>query len=497
VEFASKAEPPQRPNVLRRAFAVVPPPLAALLVVVVIFGVTWALIVPPWQSPDSTSHFAYAQSLAERFVLPDDVHRPSISTQQLLGIIADNTNIAEAIPATVKPDWSAADYARYQALVARTRPPASDGGGPSSATPNPPLYYLYADLGYWADVGGGVFDRLYAMQIWGVSLLLATVVGAWLLAGEVLGRRRLPQLACATVAGFIPQVTFLSTSITPDALLISLWTLTFWLGARVIVRGARQRDAVALCAVLAAAILTKATSYAIVPAVLFALLVGWSRRPEEERKAALRRLGLALLVLAVPVLVWVELARALNRPALNAIPSGAGHPFRVRQFLSYVWQFYLPRLPFLTPSIAEPGGYYELWIREAWGTFGWLDVPMANWVYHVIAWACAVILVPAVVLLARLRDRLRLSLAAFFALALGGLLALLHVLDYKQIIATGFPLLQGRYLLPVVALFGLAVGFLVGRLPRRMRAPACGALLAALLVLQVLALGTVARMFYT
>lgn len=131
------------------------------------------------------------------------------------------------------------------------------------------------------------------------------------------------------------------------------------------------------------------------------------------------------------------------------------------------------------------------------GDFGWLDVLMPNRVFNVIAWVWPFILIPAVALLTRFRDRLRVSLLTFFALGLLGLLGLVHLVDYQSIISTNSTLLQGRYALPVVALFGLAVGFVVSHLPQRLRTPACGALLAALLLLQVLALGTIARTYYT
>ena len=67
-----------------------------------------------------------------------------------------------------------------------TSPPPShasrtDGGGFNPAASNPPLYYIYADLAYWATSGGNAFDRYYAMRLWGISLLVLTVVGAWLL----------------------------------------------------------------------------------------------------------------------------------------------------------------------------------------------------------------------------------------------------------------------------------------------------------------------------
>ena len=69
----------------RQRIAPLTPPrsLAALLAVVAIVGVGWALIVPPWQSPDTVAHFAYAQSLAAGLPLPGDKHRPGVSSDQL------------------------------------------------------------------------------------------------------------------------------------------------------------------------------------------------------------------------------------------------------------------------------------------------------------------------------------------------------------------------------------------------------------------------------
>jgi 4-amino-4-deoxy-L-arabinose transferase-like glycosyltransferase len=499
-----KARDGQRGGVFRRAFATVPRPLAAILTVVLIVGLAWALLVPPWQAPDAPQHFAYAQSLAERFALPVDQRRRALSSAQSAADLAVGASNEAFYPDVVKPDWSAAGYARYLAS-ARSDPSRSNGGGTTNASANPPLYYLYADLAYWPTESSNAFDSLYAIQIWGIALLLLTATGAWLLAGEVLGHRRLAQLACAAVAGLIPQETFISTSVNPDALLVALWTLALWLGARVIVRGAQRRDAVALCAVTAAAILTKATAYALVPPVLLALLIGWRRRPAAERRAMLRPLGFALLALIVPVLAWVGYAKATGHSVVNGIgasPGAHAQPFNVRQFVDYVWQFYLPRLPFMTRfpedvSLSLPLPVYYFWIREGWGVFGWLDVVMPAWVYGVLVAISALIVFPALALLARFRDRLRLELADFFALALVALLGLLHVSDYRSIIAGDGPLVQGRYLLPLVALLGLAVGLLLSRLPARWRPAAGGIVLAALLVLQVLALGTIARTYYT
>ena len=121
--------------------------------------------------------------------------------------------------------------AAYQARVRGFRPPSrTDGGGPSTASGNPPFFYLVSGLGTWLDHGGTAFGRLYTERLLGVLLLLGTTVSAWLLAGEVFGRRRLPQLVCAATTSLLPMASFMSTNVNPDAMLILTWTVALWLG---------------------------------------------------------------------------------------------------------------------------------------------------------------------------------------------------------------------------------------------------------------------------
>ena len=82
IDSTSRVERPVRPkNAAPRSAEAqenrvrVPAPLAWLLVAVVLLGLTWALLVPAWQTPDENSHFAYVQSLGERFDLPGDGDR--------------------------------------------------------------------------------------------------------------------------------------------------------------------------------------------------------------------------------------------------------------------------------------------------------------------------------------------------------------------------------------------------------------------------------------
>jgi 4-amino-4-deoxy-L-arabinose transferase-like glycosyltransferase len=482
----------------RRATGRRPPlSLAALLGIVFVVGVIWAITVPPWQSPDEVAHYAYAESLAAGGTLPGHPTRPEVSSDQGAADASVGASRGAFYPLTSPPDWSRADWLTYLRDIRAAPPPRGNGGGPNPAIPNPPLSYLVSDLGYVVDPGGTAFGRLYAMQLVGVLLLLATTLGTWLLCGEVLGRRRLPQLAGAAVAGLLPMVTFMSTAVNPDALLIACWTFALWLGARVINRGARRADVIAICAVTAAGILTKATTYALVPAVGLALAGGWWRRPATERRRAAIWIGVGLVGLALPVIAWFLYARSHGSAGINQVATSAAHPFNVRQFLSYVWQFYLPRLPFLTPFRTTPQlPVYDIWLRQATGMFGWLDVPLPDWAYRASGLVLTVIALGTVWVMVRTVRRRHLVLLGFFGLAVIGLLGLLHVSDYLSILAGEGQFVQGRYLLPVVGLLGLAVATIVRAVPLRLRPTLGGLTLTMLLGGQAVALATVLQAYY-
>jgi hypothetical protein len=164
-----------------------------------------------------------------------------------------------------------------------------------------------------------------------------------------------------------------------------------------------------------------------------------------------------------------------------------------------VWNFYLPRLSFIQRVNPPHFTAYFVWLKQGWATFGWQNVQLPRWSYRLFAAVTAAVAVADVVILVRAARKTTrwLGVVAFFALVLVALLFGLHLTAYRSIIANQGGLLQGRYLLPVIGLWGLAVSLVVLKLPGRWRGMAAGGVLAALLLLQVLSLATVARTYYT
>jgi len=478
-----------------------PRPLLLLLAAVASLGVAWALLVPPWQSPDEIAHFGYAQTLAEDHRLPGVEPGRAFSTEQVAASDAVN---AERVASNLfaKPTWSKTLYDKWsrRALPEGAR---ADGGGtsedgnPNPARVNPPLYYAWESVSYLAASRGDIFGRLYLMRIWSVLLLLVAVSATWLLIGELTGPRPLLQLAGAAVVGLQPMAVFLSASINPDSLLIAATAVFLWLGARVLRRGLNPARGAALGGVLAAAILTKGAGYALFPATLVALVVGVARlRPGGSRRVA--GLGVALAA-GAPVALWLLFTRLADRPAINQVANGdTALGFDLPGPFSYLWQYYLPYLPGQAPL---PESFpslpvLDVWVRGGWANFGWLEVRFPDALYVLLAAITALLVAAGAIALVRHGLRQHLAVLAFMAAVGLGLVGGLHLTEYRIMRDSGVPFTQGRYLLPLLPLLGVCAAAGLTLSPPRWRALAAGVLTAGLFALQLFSLAIVAARFY-
>jgi hypothetical protein len=217
------------------------------------------------------------------------------------------------------------------------------------------------------------------------------------------------------------------------------------------------------------------------------------------RAAVAARAGAAALPVLVILGGWILLASILDRPS-SAQLSGAlasSNETDLRELLSYTWQYYLPRLPGQQPFAFSFDGHpaFHTWGRQIWAAFGWLEVKLPQNAYRILGLLTAAVGAGAVVALWRARRRVDWAAVAFLALAVVALLAGLHWTDY-HIAKAGGEFIQGRYIFPVVGVGGVALAAAVSVLPARARDPVAGAVVGALFVFHVLALGLVVERFY-
>jgi 4-amino-4-deoxy-L-arabinose transferase-like glycosyltransferase len=456
-------------------------------------------VTPLFQAPDENSHFAYVQRLAESFQLPGSPARPTASTEQNVAAAVSNADQAAAqLP--VRMEWSARAYDRWRVRAATfTHAARANGGGANPASTNPPLYYLGEAAAYRLAQGGDLFTRVLFLRLASVLWLLGTVVGVWLLVGELLGRDRLLQLVAAGTAGLLPMLVFVSASINPDAMLYALWSFALWLGVLVLQRGLTPARGAALFAVVGLTCVVKATGYALLPGAMLVLAVGWWRARGEGDRRDLRAVVAAAVGLVATLGVWFVLARLLDRAAAAQVADAAGHArTNLREFVSYVWQFYLPRLPFMNRSLLHSDGLavYKVWLETGWGAFGWLEIRFPSWVYAVLTAITAAVALIALAGLWRARRTVDLAVVLFFAAVAAALLLGLHWTEYRLLRSGAGPFNVGRYLFPLVGLGGLAVAQTVRTLRPAARPVGVAVVLSSLLVLNLFSMALVVERFY-
>jgi hypothetical protein len=475
-------------------------------------AVCWSIVSPPFQVVDESAHYAYVQRLAETGHLPSSAGENYPAAEERAIYDLHNAAVLEHPSRdTISTEAEQRKLERDLAV-----PEQRTGNGDAGvAASQPPLYYALETIPYDLETGGTVLDRLALMRLLSALMGGLTALFAYLFLCEAL-----PAAPWAWTVGGLgvalePLLGVMSGSVNPDALLFAVCAALFYLLARGFRRGLTPRLAVALGAVLAIGFLTKLTFLGLLPGALFGLLAlcarearragrngdagrfgdasGASVSPIGQRRvspgfgkpAALRCLGLGLGVAATPALLYILVNLLSSRPAVgvlgNAVSlSGKGS---LLHELSYIWQFYLPRLPGQTPYFHGFLTTRVYWFRGLVGIYGWLDAAFPSWVYKVAlipTGAIAVLFARALVVSRGvLRSRL---VEALVYVAMGlGVLLIVGSDDYINKAPGEFA--EPRYLLPLLVLWG-AVLALAARGAGRRWGPVAGALIVTVVMAQ-------------
>jgi len=460
----------------------VPRAVVACVLVATLNGVAWTVLTPPFQVPDETVHVGYVQQVAETGELPKPTagQRPS----------AELDVAQTSVPFTLDrdPQWVTASADRAERVLKTPLDRESEHGAGYVAN-NPPLYYWTEAVPYLAGSDATLYDRLMLMRLWTALMAGALAAFVLLFLREALPGRPGLALAGALAVSLHPMVGFLGGGVNPDLLLDALGACLLWLLCRGFRRGLTPGLGIAIGAVTAAGLLTKPAMLGLVPGILAGLaLIAW--RSEESRRPALVAAGSAVAVALVAWLGWQWAEGELFDRSTSATSGYTSTDTRVRDvslpdLASYLWQFWLPRLPFMTEQFGSYPDYplWETYFKGFVGRFGWFQYGFLPWVNVVALVVVVGLLALAGTTLWRHRAALRARWPELttYALLLLGIVALVNLAGYRYRADTGFNFEQTRYLFPVVLpLYAGAVALALRALPRRWALPGAAFLLVLL-----------------
>ena len=459
----------------------------ACALIALVNAVVWAIVVPPFQVPDEITHFGYAQYVAEAGAPPpakegaaqySDEQQLTLERLGFFGVIGKSDQ---------RGIWTTPeDRALRDALA--SQPSRQGEGGPSSATNQPPLYYALTAAAYWISPGHDILTRLYAMRLVSALLAALTVLCVFLFLRELLPGTPWAWTVGALVVAFQPTFMFIAAGVHGDNLLFFASAAVLAALARAFRRGLTRRRAVAIALATVVGVLGKLTFIAFLPGIAFAFLLLLWRAAPDRRRDALASTGIAAAIVAAPIALYMLLNTGVwdrGGGATGGVAVNSARVISIKERIGYIWQLFLPRVP----GMHDQFDYFPLW--ETWfkgsiGRFGWLDYGFPEWVYGVARWIFVAVGGLALVELVRriraiglARLDWRLPFGAAVATMAIGLAAAIGWQGIGYRADTGFTFEQARYLMPLLALYGLVVA-LAARGAGRRWGPAVGALLVVL-----------------
>jgi 4-amino-4-deoxy-L-arabinose transferase-like glycosyltransferase len=448
-------------------------------------AVAWSLITPPFQVPDEQAHFAYVEQLARGHSLPS-----SGSQEYALDEVQALVSLEVGRVSFQPQHGTIASRALQRRLEvqlerAKARTPGATGAAGTAAT-QPPLYYALEAIPYELGSSGNVLDQLALMRLLSAAMAGLTALFTFLFLREVL-----PSTPGAwTVGGlgvaFMPGLAFICGAVNPEAMLCAVAAAIFYCLARAFRRGLTQRLALALGALIAVGFLTKLNFLGLAPAAAVGLVVLARRQLlAQGGREAIRVLAPGLVLAVSPVLVYVVVNMVSHHHTLGFSSTALAQTAKrsVLGEVSYIWQLYLPRLPGMRVDFADVSPIRDVWFNGLVGEYGFQDTFFPTWVVRAAVVPVLVIAALAGRELVRRREAVR-RRAAELSVYLGmvvGVMVLVGASSYLWFPAeaAGFP--EARYLLPLIPLFGLALGLAVRGAGRRWGA-AAGALIVVLVI---------------
>jgi len=480
-EGGARASGPARLLLRRARGALAQIPRAAWIcaLVATLNAACWSIIAPPFQAVDEPAHFAYVQQLAENHRLPTSNSFKFAEEEET--VLRDlRHKQVEWHPET--PTFSSAAEQRRLTSDLAEHPSRRGDGAAGGASNDPPLFYLLETMPYVLASSGTLLDQLEAMRLLSALMAGLTALFVFLFVRETLPSFRWAWTVGGLSVALAPSLGFMSGVVNPDAMLFAVSAAIFYCLARGFRRGLTHRLAVAIGLLTVAGYLTKLNFIGLIPGVILALTVLTVRAARTQgRRSAWTSFAAALGLAAGPVCLYALANLLSNRAALGTVSTTlrqVGGVTSISAELSYVWQYYLPRLPGMTTYF--PGlSMARLWFDRSVGLYGWLDTSFPVWVDNLALVPAALLALLGVraAVVGRTALRRRLAEISVYGTMGVGLMAVIGATSYFNNEHANF--VEPRYLLPLLPLLGVALA-LAARGAGRRWGPAAGALIVVL-----------------
>ncbi|MEE8392046.1 MAG: glycosyltransferase family 39 protein [Anaerolineae bacterium] len=342
--------------------------LTSILILFAVLGITYSIVVPPFEASDELWHYPMVKYVADHWALP--VQEPGVETPWRQEGSQPPLYYGLAAAATFWIDTSDMEVVRHLNLHVDNGVATADGNI------NLVVHHPAREAFPWR----GTILAIHVIRFLSVLMGVGAVYLTYLIAREVLPDQPGLALGAAAVHAFTPMYVFISGSVNNDNLVVPLSSLALLMLLKMINARFQAQNSKSLVAfyyplgiVLGLAALTKASSLALT--VLTALVVTVravrrrSQRPEPvEGWTEFFVGGLTTLLPLLVIAGWWYLRNLQlygDISGLNVFTEILG----TREVPADLAQLWRERYSFAA-------GY--------WGNFGGLNVPMSSWVYTLL-----------------------------------------------------------------------------------------------------------------
>ena len=321
-----------------------------------LFSSLYAVITPPWESPDEPAHYLYVSQLAERW-------RPPVKS-----------TVLQTDHAFKDQAYITSNYEWYQPMLGYV-PAAIIYKGlevidPQNLPARQPQLSFYAaskssPAAFFVHPGGGIGDAwrdnwgLLILRLFLALLGLPVILAAYKLGNWIEGENGFLGLVAAGWIAFLPQFTFINATVRSDTFTNAVAALAIFTSAWMLVSEKKSDLPAAITGcLLGLGLISKNTFIYLVPVGFLAILLRDLRTPRAWIRPGLFMLGPFLILWGGYLLVFAQ----------------------ARQAFAYTFTTALKINPALVSGTHVLAILKPIWIDLFYARFGWANVaPPAAW----------------------------------------------------------------------------------------------------------------------